>query len=64
MIANRVTAISQQLFNELERAFPPLNHHNINSDTTMIEVQRNAAQQEIIDYIHRKCPDVKRSIGE
>ena len=47
----KLPPVSQSFFNRLQAAFPPLDPLDIKKDTDMIEIQRNAAQQEVIKFI-------------
>jgi hypothetical protein len=43
--------VSKQFYETLVECFPPLNPLDITEDTTMISIQRNAAQQEVINMV-------------
>lgn len=45
--------VSEKFYNRLKKAYPPMNPLDININTKMIDIQRNAAHQEIIEYISK-----------
>lgn len=45
--------VSKRFYDTLVRAFPELDPADINESTSMIKIQRNAAQQEVIRYIQK-----------
>lgn len=47
----RLPPVSQKFYDRLITAFPPLNPLDIKKHTDMIDVHRNAAQQEVIQFI-------------
>lgn len=47
----KLPPVSEEFFNNLKSVFPPINPLDIKPDTSMIEIQRNAAQQEVIKFI-------------
>lgn len=49
----KLPPVSQKFYDRLMLAFPPLSPLDINKDTDMIDVHRNAAQQEVIAYIQK-----------
>lgn len=57
----KLPPVSTSFFEELQKAFPKLDPRDIKADTDMIQIQRNAAQQEIIEYIR---PFVKPDGGK
>ncbi len=49
--STRLPPISNKFYDRLVSTFPPINPLDINTNTNMIDIQRNAAQQEVIQYI-------------
>lgn len=49
----KLPRISSKFYEVLEYTFPALRPADITSSTTMIDIQRNAAQQEVLDFIKR-----------
>jgi len=47
----KLPPVTQQFYERLERVFPPINHIDIKPDTDMIDIQRKAAQQEVLAFI-------------
>lgn len=45
--------VSQKFYDKLIIAFPPIDALDIKKDTNMIDVHRNAAQQEVIQYVSK-----------
>lgn len=45
--------VSEKFYNRLQRAFPAINPLDITEDTTILSIQRNAAQQEVIEFISK-----------
>ena len=45
--------VSKRFYNKLITVFKPLDPMDINEDTSMISIQRNAAQQEVIKFIEQ-----------
>ncbi len=48
----QLPAVSQKFYDRLVTTFPPLDPLDINKDTSMIDIQRSAAQQEVLQYIY------------
>lgn len=48
--------ISKEFLNDLMDAFPPLSNKNIQEHTSIIQIQRHAAQRDVIDWILNKIP--------
>ena len=55
MTINHITLppVSSKFYDRLVQAFPPLSPLDINKGTDMIDIHRNAAQQEVIHYISK-----------
>ena len=47
----KLPPVSEKFYDRLITAFPPMNPLDVKEDTNMIQVHRNAAQQEVIQYI-------------
>jgi len=47
----KLPPVSQKFYERLVSAFPPLDPLDIKKDTSMIEIQRSAAQQEVLYFI-------------
>jgi len=47
----KLPPVTQKFYDKLIETFPPLNPLDIKKSTDMIDVHRNAAQQEVIQYI-------------
>jgi hypothetical protein len=65
----RLPPCSKKFFERVVMAFPPLSPLDIKEGTPMITIQRNAAQQEVIEYIRQAVvndPDAEeaRSLWE
>lgn len=43
--------VSKRFYDQIRTTFPPIDARDIKPGTTMIEVQRRAAQQEVISFI-------------
>lgn len=43
--------VSEKFYTRIKEVFPAINPLDIHKDTNMIDIQRNAAQQEVIEYI-------------
>jgi len=53
----RLPPVSRKFYNKLLLVFPPINPLDIHKGTDMIDIQRSAAQQEVLDYIHKVVVD-------
>lgn len=49
----KLPPVSDKFYNILIQTFPPLSPLDITHDTNMIDVHRNAAQQEVLAFIHK-----------
>ena len=49
----KLPPVSNKLFDKIQAAFPPMHPLDVDESTTMIDVHRNAAQQEVIEYIKK-----------
>lgn len=47
----KLPPVSQKFYDRLIQTFPPLNPLDIKKSTDMIDIHRNAAQQEVLEYI-------------
>lgn len=47
----KLPPVSRQFYDRLVEVYPPINPLDIKKDTNMIDIQRNAAQQEVIQFI-------------
>lgn len=45
--------VSKKFYDTLIRTFPPLNALDIKEDTTLISIHRDAARQEVIEFVRR-----------
>lgn len=45
--------IPDKVISTLEKVFPNMEPQDIKESTSMISIQRNAAQQEVIDYMRK-----------
>lgn len=57
----RIPPVSREFYERLIVAFPPIDPRNITPETSMLEIQRSAAQQEMIKFIEQA---VRPSSGE
>lgn len=55
----RIPPVSQEFYDRLIAAFPPLDPRSIKPDTTLIQIQRWAAQQEVIEFIRDAVPELR-----
>jgi uncharacterized protein (DUF1697 family) len=49
----KLPPVSKKFYDTLIRAYPPMDPLDIKENTSMIEIQRNAAQQEVIQFIEQ-----------
>ena len=63
MILNSINLppVSSKFYEKLLEVFPAISPLDINKDTSIIELQRNAAQQEVLLYIARS---VRKEVEE
>lgn len=57
IISKESPLISNRLYQDLIKAYPPLTVNDVNKDTSIIEIQRRYAQQEVVEYIGRFVKD-------
>lgn len=48
-----IPPVSKAFFDQLVKTFPPLDVMGINSNTSLIDIQRKAAEQAVIEWIKR-----------
>lgn len=53
----KVPPVSTEFYERLILAFPPIDPRRITPETSMIEIQRLAAQQEVIEFIKNAVPE-------
>lgn len=49
----KLPPVSKKFYDRLLQTFPPLDPLDIHKDTDLIDIHRNAAQQEVIHYIQK-----------
>jgi hypothetical protein len=49
----KLPPVSKQFYDSILRTFPPLQSRDVKESTSMITIQRNAAQQEVVQYIEQ-----------